>query len=313
MLDRLKDDSAECLGKRIWGLLEKGLELLWEPELQNEGFMIAAKELHEWGLRDRDLDMLGLAVSTTLRRTLGAMYTKHREDSWTWFWRTVREPLGRMLQDSERDRAAMLRESWEVIQSVTTTEHLAELFFTELNLVAPHVIHLFKLPGKMQVLIWLMHLVLLMLLTHLMRLLLLMQALRLRSICELLIKFFEAPDVFFARFKQLAIRHISYGVRADMTKPFGAALVTAIQKACGGRLDPSLEMAWADLWTRASTCVTRCLSIASNLVVVALVQGDVAKLKEALDCAPRCERWMWLLRVKVQMHLMRLVRRMRCV
>eukprot|EP00961_Rhodomonas_salina_P024563 330903-Rhodomonas_salina.1 len=81
--------------------------------------------------------------------------------------------------------AAVLRESWRVIQSVTTTEHLAELFFNELNIVAPHVIHLFKLPKKMQ-------------------------SIRLHSICELLIKFFECPDVFFARFKLLAIRHISY-------------------------------------------------------------------------------------------------------
>lgn len=274
IIGRLKDDSPECLGQTIWDLLTSGLDLLWEPEMQNEKLMTRAKQLHEWGLRERDLDVLGLAVSTTLRRKLGTEYTAHRQESWTWFWRTLREPLGRMLLDSERDMAAVLRESWRVIQSVTTTEHLAELFFNELNIVAPHVIHLFKLPKKMQ-------------------------SIRLHSICELLIKFFECPDVFFARFKLLAIRHISYGVRADMTKPFGAALVTAIQKAVGDKLDPSLEHAWSDLWTRASTCVTRSLAIASNLVVVALVQGDVAKLKEALDCAPRCERWMWLLRVKI--------------
>ena len=45
--------------------------------------------------------------------------------------------------------------------------------------------------------------------------------------------------------------------------------------------------------------VQRSLNVGTNVVVVALVQGDPEKLAHAIDCAPRGERFDWLLSVNV--------------
>ena len=49
-----------------------------------------------------------------------------------------------------REDAALLRSSWECSKGKCTREELGELFFTQLCNVAPHVIHLFKRPKKIQ-------------------------------------------------------------------------------------------------------------------------------------------------------------------
>ena len=43
----------------------------------------------------------------------------------------------------------------------------------------------------------------------------------------------------------------------------------------------------------------RCLNAGTNLVIVSLVNGDLEKAKEAMDCAPRGERFDTLTRVDV--------------
>ena len=55
-----------------------------------------------------------------------------------------------ILAGLDREDAAVLRSSWEDSKGKCTGEQLGELFFTNLCNVAPHVIHLFKRPKKIQ-------------------------------------------------------------------------------------------------------------------------------------------------------------------
>ena len=104
--------------------------------------------------------------------------------------------------------------------------------------------------------------------------------------------FLEDPDTFFVELKQLTIRHIKYGVKADYAKAFGTAVLRGIETAIGKEEFPQdLREAWELLWDRVSNCLTRCLNAGTNLVIVALVNGDLEKAKEAMDCAPRGERF----------------------
>ena len=54
------------------------------------------------------------------------------------------------LDTIERDDVVLLRESWELSKQMNTNDKLGDLFFTELCKTAPHVIHLFKRPKKIQ-------------------------------------------------------------------------------------------------------------------------------------------------------------------
>ena len=100
-------------------------------------------------------------------------------------------------------------------------------------------------------------------------------------------QFSETPSAFFEELKPLIIRHIKYGVKADYVKPFGKAILKAIQMSLGDTWTQEKAQVWRTMWVRVSSMVQRSLNVGTNLVVVALVQGDPAKLSDAMDCAPR--------------------------
>lgn len=58
--------------------------------------------------------------------------------------------MAKTLDTIERGDAALLRDSWERAKAENTSDVLGDTFFKELCLLAPHVIHLFKRPKKIQ-------------------------------------------------------------------------------------------------------------------------------------------------------------------
>jgi len=58
--------------------------------------------------------------------------------------------------------------------------------------------------------------------------------------------------------------------------------------------------AWWSVWNRLSASVARSLNVGTNLITVSLVNGDLAKMQEAAECAPRGERIHWLTSVEVR-------------
>lgn len=151
---------------------------------------------------------------------------------------------------------------------------MGEKLFLELGREAPHVVHLFQRPKKLQAYMW-------------------MQAV------ELLVVFTETPQDFFDALKDLTIRHVKYGVKGEYVKPFGKAILAGIEDLLGDHWNDDMCKAWTNLWRRISSCVGRSLNVGVNLITVAIVNGDVDKFKYAIECAPRKDRMSWVTRVEV--------------
>jgi hemoglobin-like flavoprotein len=154
---------------------------------------------------------------------------------------------------------------------------VGEKLFSELGREAPHVVHLFQRPKKLQAYMW-------------------MQAV------ELLVVFTEIPQDFFDALKDLTIRHVKYGVKGEYVKPFGKAILAGIEDLAGDHWNEDMNKAWTNLWRRISTCVGRSLNVGVNLITVAIVNGDVDKFKYAIECAPRKDRMSWVTRVEVTLN-----------
>ncbi len=74
--------------------------------------------------------------------------------------------------------------------------------------------------------------------------------------------------------QSLTIRHVKYGVKGEYVKPFGQAILAGIEELAGDKWTPCIAAAWSNLWRRVSACVTRSLNVGTNLITVALVNGE---------------------------------------
>jgi len=267
-------EEVEQLGERFWDMLNTLINLIWEPEQQNVQIIVVATNLFQVGIRAKHLPTMGTAVRETLRMVLQGEWTTHHKEAVDWFWGTITRTMAKTLDTMERDDALILRECWELSKKINSSEKLGDLFFSELCKTAPHVIHLFKRPKKIQ-------------------------AFQFVHAIDMLVQFAEDPESFFDELKPLIIRHIKYGVKADYVKPFGQAILKAVKCSMAENYSDQQALAWATLWVRVSSTVQRSLNVGTNLVVVSLVQGDPDKLATAIECAPRGERFQWLVEVDV--------------
>ncbi len=51
-------------------MLTELLDLLWEPEKQNERLIVMTTRLFDWGIRTSHLDAIGAALECTIRKIL---------------------------------------------------------------------------------------------------------------------------------------------------------------------------------------------------------------------------------------------------
>ena len=76
-------------------------------------------------------------------------------------------------------------------------------------------------------------------------------------------------------------------------KPFGKALLQGLEELAGEAWNEEAKAAWYSVWIRLSGCVARSLNNGTNLITVSLVNGDLERMMEAAECAPRGERISW--------------------
>ena len=136
---------------QFWEMLTEMLELLWEPELQHEKLTKITKRFFEVGIRETHLPVIGNAILTSSRNCLGHEWNEAYESAWKWFWDMIAKSMSRTLKVCEEEHAEILRSSWELCKAGMTTEDLGECIFKELARIAPHVVHLFKRPKRIQV------------------------------------------------------------------------------------------------------------------------------------------------------------------
>jgi len=268
-------NDAEVIGTQFWEMLTVILDLLWEPERQNEQLILMTTRFYKCGIRTEHLTSIGQAIETTCRKVLDQTWSQEYKEAWGWFWHLVSCSMTRTFNVLEQKHAEIVLRSWSNCKAKMDTIDLGESIFKELASVAPYLVHLFKRPKRIQ-------------------------AAQFVSAVDLLTSFLEDPDTFFVELRQLTIRHIKYGVKADYAKAFGTAILRGVKNAIGKEeWTAETQAAWEMLWDRVCNCLTRCLNAGTNLVIVSLVNGDLEKAKEAMDCAPRGERFDTLTRVDV--------------
>ena len=278
-----QEDAIDAWGTELYDMLKIVMELLWEPEQMNERLIVVATKFFLWGLRVDHLDDVGEALHHAMRIVLECPCEQCGNNEWNdeisvawgWVWGMVQNSFAKTIGSLEADHHKIVRQMWEQAKSVKTPGEIGDALYAELGREAPYVLHLFQRPKKLQAYMW-------------------MQAL------ELLVVFTEVPEKFFEELRLLTIRHIKYGVKAEYIKPFGKAVMAGLEGLFGEEAwTPINQAAWAKLWQRVSTCVTRSLNVGTNLITVSLVNGDLERLENAIRCAPRRERVSWVCRVEV--------------
>jgi len=274
--DLLEDNSSEsdAIGRYFWVMMTELLVLLWEPEKQNERLIVMTTRLHGWGIRTKHLPTIGEAIGEACRRVLKNDWSSIMQDGWTWWWGVTSKQMAKTLYVCEQDHARIITQSWELCKERSSTLQLGELFFKELNRMAPHIMFLFKRPK-------------------------IIQAAQFVAVVDALVAFVEEPEAFFEGFKALTIRHIKYGVKAEYAKAFGKSILFGIETTLAEAFDDETREVWQMLWMRASSCVARALNVGTNPVVVSLVQGDVDKMRDSINCSERGLRFEWLTNVDI--------------
>jgi len=261
------------VGIEFLDMMNSIMDLLWEPEQQRENLTVLAFRLHELGILVSHFKQIGEGVKEAIKRCV-TDFDEERQKAFDWLWKFVSSALMSGMNAMEASGGETIKTSWAAVKENKSVEEIGEEIFAELVKVAPHVVHLFNRPKKIQ-------------------------AAQFVSAVEMIVLFSRDPEQFFEDLKGLTIRHIKYGVKADYVKPFGKAILLAIQSCLGEAWTSDVKRAWEHLWLKVSCSVASCLSVGTSLVNVALVQGDLAKLVEAIECAPRGQRSQWLTEVTV--------------
>jgi len=260
-----KSSDAEAIGNQFWEMLTETLDLLWEPEQQNEKLVIMTTNFFNCGIREAHLPTIGSAIESTSEKVMGAEWNDKYKAAWQWFWGIISKAMSRTLKVCEGEHGAVLRDSWAQCKAKKTTEELGDAIFKELARLAPHVVHLFKKPKRIQ-------------------------ASQFVNATDMLISFADDPEKFFQDLRPLTIRHIKYGVKGEFSKAFGGAILNSVEKTLAPDFSAKTKHSWVMLWNRASAVVTRALNCSTNLVIVSLANQDVSKMEEAMACTPRGDR-----------------------
>lgn len=265
--------QAQNIGTQFWELMNMLMRLMWEPENQHASLIVVTTQYFEHGTRTEHLENLGRAMCESFANVLRAGWTSEHSDAWSnWFWPKVSASMATTLDVLAEDHASVVERTWERAQERCSAEDLGDLFFNSLQKYAPHVCRIFKRPKKIQ-------------------------AFQFVTAVGWLVTFAKEPAAFFEELKPLTVRHVKYGVKADYVKGFGEAVLNALRLALEKEWDEECQKAWHTLWARLSGSVARSLHIGTNLIIVALVEGDLERLKDAVNCAPRKQRFDLLTKV----------------
>jgi nitric oxide dioxygenase len=121
---------------------------------------------------------------------------------------------------------ALVQQSYEKLSPLG--ERLAELFYAELFAIDPSLRSLFD--GDMR-----------------------RQYMKLLMMLALIMRSLHAPEKLRQPIRDLAVKHVGYGVQPEHYTPFGNALLRTLKKTLGAEYSPELR----DAWTEALRMLTR--------------------------------------------------------
>eukprot|EP00291_Cryptomonas_curvata_P022400 CAMPEP_0172170956 /NCGR_PEP_ID=MMETSP1050-20130122/11618_1 /TAXON_ID=233186 /ORGANISM="Cryptomonas curvata, Strain CCAP979/52" /LENGTH=924 /DNA_ID=CAMNT_0012842321 /DNA_START=324 /DNA_END=3094 /DNA_ORIENTATION=+ len=265
-------------GLEIWDLLHCAVELVYEPELQKQRLTVIAARFFGYGCKSSHLKTIGMG----LQGVLGEMLVVHcktpwgpaESAAWDWFWGDVEAAMSLTIEAYERGVSEKVHADWEAIRVKHKDAEFGDIFYAEIKSIAPDFLQLFVRPKALQYSTFIDQM-------------------------DMLVGFAAGPEAFYEQIKPLAIRHMKYGVSAQMIKGYETVVMNVLKRTLGEQFNEESQQAWHYVWINVSRCIADCLSVGSNLVTMALVAGEVPELERALSLAPRGQRADWITRVQI--------------
>jgi hemoglobin-like flavoprotein len=117
------------------------------------------------------------------------------------------------------EQIQLVKKTWKVFRDIDPGL-LGDVFYTKLFAEVPQIKHLFKTSRQEQ-------------------------SKKLVDMINLIIGRLDRLNEVTDEIKQLAVRHIDYGVKASHYEPVGAALLWTLKQGLGKDWNPEVEAAWA--------------------------------------------------------------------
>ncbi|EKX39126.1 hypothetical protein GUITHDRAFT_143733 [Guillardia theta CCMP2712] len=253
--------------------LETG-QNVWDPEKQMEIVAICAPRLFAWGMREKHLKDVWLAIERAITKTAESLFDERMISSLRWFWKSISEALQEEFNASENGYNDLVLSSWDIVRQRTEVQELGEKFWKYLNCMSPEQTNLFRRSLSM----W----------GHL-----------LHHIVNMLLISITDPEEYYDLMFELTIRHIRYGVRSEYLNPFGNALFATFEEILSDVWEEKTTKAWKLVWKRATCNMSRGLNMGGNAITQALVEGNVEALQDAISSAPRSKRAEWLCQIDI--------------
>jgi len=253
--------------------LETGKNV-WDPEKQMEIVAICAPRLFSWGMREKHLKDVWLAIERAISKTAESLFDERMISSLRWFWKGISEALQEEFNALENGYNDTVLSSWELVKQRTEVQELGEKFWKYLNCMSPEQTNLFRRSLSM----W----------GHL-----------LHHIVNMLLISITDPEEYYDLMFELTIRHIRYGVRSEYLNPFGSALFATFEEILSDLWEEKTTKAWKLVWKRATCNMSRGLNMGGNAITQALVEGNVEALQNAISSAPRSKRAEWLCQIDI--------------
>jgi hemoglobin-like flavoprotein len=131
--------------------------------------------------------------------------------------------FGKKLWCMTNEQVKIIRNTWRVLQGVDSTL-LGDVFYSRLFLQEPSLRKMFQIPKEVQ-------------------------AKKLIDMLDLIVSRLDRLDEVSEDIKQLAIRHVGYGVKPRHYEDVGKALLWSVSKGLGKDWNKEVEAAWIACYT----------------------------------------------------------------
>lgn len=116
------------------------------------------------------------------------------------------------------EQISLVKATWKIFRDINPVL-IGDVFYSKLFIEAPHVKHLFKTPREQQ-------------------------SKKLVEMLSMIVGRLDRLDELTEEIRQLALRHVDYGVRAADYKAVGDALIWTLKQGLGSDWNSDVERAW---------------------------------------------------------------------
>jgi len=122
----------------------------------------------------------------------------------------------------DTEQIALVKKTWKIFREIDPFL-VGDVFYSKLFIDVPYVKHLFKIPREEQ-------------------------SKKLVEMLNAIIGRLDRLDELTEDIRQLALRHVEYGVKAEDYKAVGKALIWTLQQGLGKDWTDGVEQAWRDCY-----------------------------------------------------------------